>query len=144
MQVWSQLKKKPISIYRGAHAKCQSTHSGTATAAEGSWAVAGSDASSWVQSVAVCRGADLAASGAGDGAIKLWAIEQSKHGGAGSLRQLGALPAPGFVNGLAIAKSARFVLAAIGQEPRLGRWGHSSGARNGLLMHKVNLAAEDE
>lgn len=30
---------------------------------------------SWVSSVSVCRGSDLAASGAGNGFVRLWAIE---------------------------------------------------------------------
>lgn len=34
-----------------------------------------SSAQSWVSSVAVCRGSDLAASGAGNGVVRLWAIE---------------------------------------------------------------------
>lgn len=43
------------------------------------------------------------------------------QGGAGSLRFLGGLPARGFVNGLAVAKSGKFLVAAMGQEPRMGR-----------------------
>lgn len=45
-----------------------------------------SSASSWVNSVAVCRGSDLAASGAGNGFVRLWAVET------GALRPLYELP----------------------------------------------------
>ena len=42
----------------------------------------------WVGALAVCRGSDLAASGAGDGKVQLWALEEdNKH-----LRALHSLP----------------------------------------------------
>lgn len=156
LQVWTQMKKKPVSIYRNAHScwpgKAEAAAGDAATAAaggapappaQGSWSTANSEAVGWVQSVAVARGSDLAASGAGDGAIRLWAVEQSKHGGAGSLRPIGDLPALGFVNGLAIERHGRFVVAAMGAEPRLGRWGRVEGARNGLLVHMLDVVDED-
>lgn len=34
-----------------------------------------SSASSWVGAVTVCRNSDLAASGAGNGSVRLWAVE---------------------------------------------------------------------
>jgi ribosomal RNA-processing protein 9 len=40
----------------------------------------------------------------------------------------------GFVNGLAVAKSGRFMVAAIGQEHRLGRWSKIKEARNGAQL----------
>jgi len=43
---------------------------------------------SWVGAVAVCRGTDLAASGAGNGVVRLWAIENSSK----SLRALHDIP----------------------------------------------------
>lgn len=36
-------------------------------------------AESWVGSVAVCRASDLAASGAGDGSVQLWALEDTNR-----------------------------------------------------------------
>ncbi len=146
LQVWTQMKKKPASVYRNAHA-CrpkQAAAGGAAPPARGSWATANSEAVGWVQSVAVARGSDLAASGAGDGAVRLWAVEQSKHGGAGALRAIGELPALGFVNGLAIERQGRFVAAAMGAETRLGRWGRIDGAGNGLLVHMLDVAPEEE
>ncbi len=79
------------------------------------------------------------ASGAGDGLIRLWEVEEGKSGAQG-LSQLGGLPAQGFVNALHIAKSGRFVLAGMGQEPRLGRWARDGSARNGLLLHTLQLS----
>jgi ribosomal RNA-processing protein 9 len=83
-------------------------------------------------------GHNIQASGAGDGLIRLWAVEKGATG-LSTLRQLGSLPARGFVNGLAIARSGRFLVAAMGQEPRLGRWLRDGSAKNGTLLHSIPL-----
>ena len=80
----------------------------------------------------------LQASGAGNGHIQLWAVRSHKAKQPSELESLGGLPALGFVNGLQIARSARFLVAGLGREPRLGRWGPSHG-RNGLLIHALPL-----
>jgi hypothetical protein len=36
-------------------------------------------AESWVGAVAVCKASDLAASGAGDGSVQLWALEDTNR-----------------------------------------------------------------
>jgi ribosomal RNA-processing protein 9 len=157
LQVWNTLKKKPQSVYRGAHvsrssstaaAAAEPADAGTDEAAaaaaglpsKGSWSTANVDTSGWIQSIAACKGSELVASGAGDGFIRLWAVQPSRHGGAGSLKPVGALPAAGFVNGLALGRSGKLCVAALGQEPRLGRWGRVGNARNGLLVHRWELA----
>lgn len=131
--LWTQMKRKPLAQVRGAHG----------AAAPGAVIPSGvaPDVAGWVQSVGVCRGSDLVASGAGDGMIRLWSVAQSKAGGVGGLTALGGLPARGFVNGLAIGRSGRVVAAAVGQEPRLGRWGRDGGARNGLLLHRLEASS---
>ncbi|CAL9111852.1 unnamed protein product [Musa acuminata var. zebrina] len=135
-----------------------------------------SSAHLWVSSVAVCRGSDLAASGAANGVACLWAVESDNKGIQPlfsyslvwfkflmlSLKFLAAftfyidsvkkkviiiMPAycisddlqAGFINSLAFAKSARFLVAGVGQEPRLGRWGHVRNARNGVAIHPIRL-----
>ncbi|BDA48673.1 U3 small nucleolar RNA-interacting protein 2 [Coccomyxa sp. Obi] len=132
LAVWSQMKKRPVSVVRGAH-----TPASDDVVPAGAGTVGG-DAASWVQSVAVCHGSDLVASGAADGLIRLWAVQEG-HTGAQALSPVGGLPARGFVNALHIARSARFVLAATGQEPRLGRWARDGLAKNGLLLHQLSL-----
>lgn len=52
--LWSQLKKKPISLHRGVHATGQ-----TEATAEGPGSP-NEEAAGWVQSVAVCPQSDLA------------------------------------------------------------------------------------
>jgi hypothetical protein len=61
-------------------------------------------------------------------------------GGNPKLKPLGSLPARGFINGLQISRSGRFLVAAVGQEPRMGRWGREPKARNGLLVHRLEVA----
>ena len=97
-----------------------------------------SNAGRWVNAVAVGKGTDLCASGAGDGAIRLW--HASEEPGR-QLAPLACLPARGFVNALAVASSGRFVLAGMGQEPRGGRWARDAHAKNGLLMHRLKLSS---
>lgn len=80
------------------------------------------------------------ASGAGDGVIRLWQVADGKVGKV--LQELGGLPARGFVNSLQFAKSGKFLVAGMGQEPRLGRWARDGSAKNGLLLH--NLQLQDE
>ncbi|GJP71943.1 hypothetical protein CLOP_g2728 [Closterium sp. NIES-67] len=101
-------------------------------------AVPGSAVQSWVGAVAVAPGADLAASGAGDGALRLWHCDSS----ANRLRPVGSLPTVGFINAIAFAHRSDFVIAGIGQEPRLGRWGRNAAARNGVVLHRLQYESE--
>jgi hypothetical protein len=73
------------------------------------------DVTGWVQSLAVARHSDLIASGAGDGCVRLWEAVLPGAGSHGALSPVGALPARGFVNGLALGRSGRLVVAALGQ-----------------------------
>ena len=72
--------------------------------------------------------------------MRLWQVQ--KAGPSRKLQQLGGLPASGFVNALAIASSGRFVVAGLGQEPRLGRWAREPKARCGLLVHQLDISDE--
>lgn len=38
------------------------------------------------------------------------------------------------MNGLAISSSGRFLVAAIGQEHKFGRWARNAAARNGVQL----------
>lgn len=97
-----------------------------------------------MQSLAVCRNSDLLASGAGDGLVRLWRAAPGASGSAlHSLQPVGGFAARGFVNGLALARSARFAVCALGQEPRMGRWARDAGARNGLLVQPLEIAGGD-
>eukprot|EP00249_Psilotum_nudum_P017521 c26370_g1_i1 orf=79-1659(+) len=159
--LWSMLKKKPVFVVKNAHnmsvKEGSALGNGDATKDEqytlnghvfgngnlnhsfrvgdSMVAMPGGLAQSWVASIAVCKGSDLAASGAGNGFVRLWAVEGDNR----SLRALYDLPVKGFVNSLAFARSGRFLLSGVGQEPRLGRWGRIPNTRNGVIMHAINL-----
>ncbi|KAA8514844.1 hypothetical protein F0562_018023 [Nyssa sinensis] len=144
---WSILRKKPVHIVKNAHA-LQAPNKSEERENEGlsnghiengicsPETYCSSAAHSWVSSLTVCRSSDLAASGAGNGSIHLWAIESESKG----IRPLFELPVVGFVNSLAFAKSGQFLIAGVGQEPRLGRWGCLRAARNGVAIHSLKLS----
>lgn len=146
IELWSVLRKKPVSIVRNAHVilstKKQVEQSDNERMPNGHAESDGHKADnpcptaqSWVGSVTVCRNSDLAASGAGSGCVRLWAIESENR----SIRPLFDVPLAGYVNSLAIAKSGGFLVAGVGQEPRLGRWGRISTARNGVVLQSFKL-----
>ncbi|GAB2275246.1 hypothetical protein Dimus_010006 [Dionaea muscipula] len=145
IQLWSLSKKKPVFIVKNAHALLPMESRGTDSEripnghCENNSFKADNPCStvhSWVGSVAVCPNSDLAASGAGNGFIRLWAIENENRG----IQPLFHLPITGFVNSLAFAKSGQFLIAGIGKEPRLGRWGRLPCARNGVVLQSLKLS----
>ena len=98
VQVWNQLRKKPLSSLPDAHGPlARAAHGGasagcatTLNPATGAEVVA--DVAGWVQSVAVCRNTDLVASGASDGSVRLWSLDKNKMGSAQGLSCIGGLP----------------------------------------------------
>ncbi|XP_010256456.1 PREDICTED: U3 snoRNP-associated protein-like EMB2271 [Nelumbo nucifera] len=148
IELWSVLRKKPAYIVKNAHstlahhdkmAKKDDGRTSNGNILENGRFLPDSSSSlanSWVSSVTVCRGSDLAASGAGNGMVRLWALESDTK----SIRPLYDLPLVGFVNSLAFSKSGRFLLAGVGQEPRLGRWGRIPAARNGVAVQSLKLS----
>ncbi len=138
VQLWNSAKKKPTYTCRNAHVADIIPDDSTEYVGAGS---IGGDACSWVGSVAVCPGSDLIASGAGDGAIQFWKVWDGGKGDGGrrALENKGAIPVRGFVNSLAIASSARFVVAGMGQEPRMGRWLRDPAAKNGVFIRTLDL-----
>lgn len=143
LQLWSQMKKRPMFNARGAHGAAAPPAPGMTEPPAPAPTPSGAgeaDVTGWVQSVAVCKGTDLLASGAGDGCVRLWRAAPGASGSAlHSLQCVGGLPARGFVNGLAIARSGKFLIAGLGQEPRLGRWLRNPQARNGLLFQPLEV-----
>eukprot|EP01026_Neomeris_dumetosa_P052816 TRINITY_DN46959_c0_g1_i1.p3 TRINITY_DN46959_c0_g1~~TRINITY_DN46959_c0_g1_i1.p3 ORF type:complete len:181 (+),score=37.21 TRINITY_DN46959_c0_g1_i1:853-1395(+) len=116
--VWNQLKKKPTWVSGIVHQSEDNL-----------------DVCSWIQSLAVCHASDLVASGAGDGWIRLWGVVEGQHGK--QLKQIGVLPCKGYVNDLQFSKNGNLLVAAVGQEPRLGRWDRDKIARNCVAVFKL-------
>ncbi|KAG1675461.1 hypothetical protein FOA52_001760 [Chlamydomonas sp. UWO 241] len=151
LQVWNQLRKKPLSIVAKAHGSgARAAHGGACAGcvseAWGNEAAPGGSGTrlpvvaSWVQSLAVCRNSDLVASGAADGTVRVWRVVANKMGSAQELECMGGLPVRGCVNGLAISRTGALLVAAVGQEPRLGRWLRDGRARNGLAVFRLPAA----
>jgi ribosomal RNA-processing protein 9 len=111
--LWNVNKKKPV-------AQAKAAHGGTG-----------------ITSVAVVKGSDLVASGGSDGVVRLWGAASTGQASTSSLREVGRAPLPGFVNGLQIATSGKFAVAAVGQEHRLGRWSRVKEGKNGLHVIKL-------
>ncbi|KAK7331265.1 hypothetical protein VNO77_25485 [Canavalia gladiata] len=147
IELWSVMRKKPAYILRNAHAlpmdSMKSDQNDSERLPNGNlengYHHAGnhqcSSVFSWVSAVTVCRNSDLAASGAGNGSVQLWAIESETK----DIKSLYKVPLVGFVNSLAFAKSAEFLVAGVGQEPRLGRWGRNAEAGNGVSILPLKL-----
>ncbi|KAE8658900.1 U3 snoRNP-associated protein-like YAO [Hibiscus syriacus] len=147
IQLWNVLRKKPVYVVRNVHALLPVGQNVEQNGSENipdnglendDHKIEGYNCSStysWVSSINVCRGTDLVSSGAGNGCVRLWAVENGKK----DIRPLYDIPLVGFVNSLAFAKSGQFLVAGVGQEPRLGRWGRLPAARNGVAIQRLEL-----
>lgn len=60
------------------------------------------------------------------------------------MRKVSSVPLDGFVNGLAVSSTGKFVVAAVGQEHRLGRWEHDKKARNEVCVVSLPSGADGE
>lgn len=147
IELWTVKRKKPIYILRNAHAiqvdSMKSDHEDSERLPNGHRENGYHHPQnhyclsvfSWVNAVTVCRNSDLAASGAGNGSVRLWEIGSETK----DIKPLHNVPLAGFVNSLAFAKSAELLVAGVGQEPRLGRWGLNPEARNGVYILPLKL-----
>lgn len=106
LSLWSNARKKPVHVVANAHG------------------------GKWISSVGVLPRSDLVASGSSDGVIRLWRADLQQR----SLVPVGTVPIEGHVNALCFDAKARFLLAGIGQEHRLGRWDKIKKVKNGLAL----------
>jgi ribosomal RNA-processing protein 9 len=110
--VWSASKKKPIASHKRAHGL-----SSTGTA-------------NWICSIATLVNTDLIASGSCDGLIRVWKLDKNFR----EIKLKFEIGASGFVNALQFTSDGSFLIAAIGQEHRLGRWWRLKEAKNKILV----------
>lgn len=92
----------------------------------------------WITALAAIRGTNLFASGSWDGRIRLWAIDEQLRG----FKPAGEIEVSGFVNAIQMLSlpEGNILSAAVGREPRLGRWMASKGVANGLFTATLDLA----
>jgi ribosomal RNA-processing protein 9 len=120
ISLWSVVKKKPIFTKFKAH---------------------GSETSSWICSLAAIPHSDVFCSGSNDGFIRLWKLSSSKK----SFSPLLSIPMAGFINALQfteifdplVKKKSIYLIAAIGQEHRLGRWERIQKVKNSVKIIKM-------
>ncbi|CAI8029522.1 U3 small nucleolar RNA-interacting protein 2 [Geodia barretti] len=117
--LWAVVKKKPLVRRLHNSAVCEEG------GGEGREVGSG-----WVTAVAALPNTDLVASGSSNGHVALW-----KCGGDfRSLDSSFTVEVQGFVNCLQFAHSGSCLVAAVGQEHRLGRWWRDSSVRNCIAI----------
>ena len=89
--LWNTVRKKPVFIAHSVHGSKTEQH--VAADMDSTERPVTAAVEAWVGAVAVCRNSDLAASGAGDGTVQLWELENSNS----SLRALHKLPVVSFL-----------------------------------------------
>ena len=94
------------------------------------------------RSVMCCDGlklSDVLATGSNDGYLQLWRVNTSgdKNESAG-IAPLESVPIHGYINSIAMGPEGKFCVAAVGQEPRLGRWDRVPRAKNRFAIIKLN------
>ena len=85
----------------------------------------------WISALASPAYSDVAISGSCDGQLRFWHAEEVEER---KLKPLMSVPITGFVNGISLAPSGKFLACAVGQEHRLGRWFRIPEARNSLCL----------
>lgn len=111
LSLWSVNKKKPVYNIRDAHN------------------------GKWITATASLNSTDLVASGSSDGSLRLWQVNLEEQ----FMEEVAHLSVKGFINGLAFGATGSVVVAAVGNEHRLGRWERmkSSEAKNGLQIVRL-------
>ncbi|KAL3666694.1 hypothetical protein V7S43_008320 [Phytophthora oleae] len=116
LSLWFNGRKKPVCVIPNAHG------------------------GKWISSVAVMPRTDLVASGSSDGQIRLWQADLQGR----TLTPVASIPLEGFVNALCFDLKARFLLAGVGQEHRLGRW-EKLKVKNGIAIIALpSIEGEEE
>lgn len=111
--LWGILKKKPLFSLPDAHGVNPENNQ-----------------ANFIISLASFQYTDVIASGSSDGQIRLWKSGVNFR----SLTEIGSCPVAGHVNSMQFASDGSFLVAAVGQEHRLGRWSCQKKARNVLTI----------
>uniref|UniRef100_A0A2M4BN84 Putative u3 snornp-associated protein n=1 Tax=Anopheles marajoara TaxID=58244 RepID=A0A2M4BN84_9DIPT len=115
--LWSSGKKKPLRRLPLAHGQQDEGHP------------------NWISAVGVLPNSDLVASGSCDGFVRVWRLTERRR----SIEPLLEVPVDGFVNAIEFTHDGRFLIVAVGQEHRLGRWWTLRNARNRVLVVPLSI-----
>ncbi|XP_031831531.1 U3 small nuclear riboprotein factor 55K [Nomia melanderi] len=113
LSVWGSLKKKPLCSVPDAHGRDEMNNQPM-----------------WISSIGALLNTDLVASGSRNGTIKLWQCGDSFR----SLNLLFEVQLTGFINALCFTPDGTELVAAVGQEHRLGRWWRIPEAKNSIVI----------
>jgi ribosomal RNA-processing protein 9 len=116
LALWHMSKKKPLNIKQMAHydeASKQAT---------------------WITSVAALHNTDLIASGSNDGLLRIWRCSDDFF----KIEHLFNVKLHGFINDLKFSADGKYIVAAIGQEHKYGRWSTVKDCRNSVVIVKLN------
>ncbi|KAL1407030.1 pre-rRNA processing protein [Vanrija albida] len=131
--LWSTGKKKPIYSKVLAHGTDTDGHNSLVESSK-------TPAPRWVTALAALRGTNLFASGSWDGWVRLWVMDAELR----TFKPAGEFELGGFINALQILQldDGIVIAAAVGREPRLGRWISLKSARNGLFVASLDLKSD--
>uniref|UniRef100_A0A182JQA1 Uncharacterized protein n=1 Tax=Anopheles christyi TaxID=43041 RepID=A0A182JQA1_9DIPT len=115
--LWSSGKKKPLHRIKLAHGQQDEGHP------------------NWISAVGVLANSDIVASGSCDGIVRVWKLVNKRH----TIQPLLQIPVEGFVNAIEFTSDGRFLVVAVGQEHRLGRWWTLRKAKNQVLWIPLSI-----
>ncbi|XP_058129711.1 U3 small nucleolar RNA-interacting protein 2 [Anopheles ziemanni] len=115
--LWSCAKKKPLHRIVLAHGEEDVGHP------------------NWISSVGVLANSDVIASGSCDGFVRVWKLANKRR----SIEPLLTIPVVGFINAIEFTSDGRFLIVAVGQEHRLGRWWTLRNAKNRTLVIPLSI-----
>ncbi|KAG0050765.1 pre-rRNA processing protein [Gryganskiella cystojenkinii] len=97
----------------------------------------------WITSLASLRYSDMFVSGSWDGTVRVWQIGKNMK----NFALISVIPVIGFVNDLQLYQPSMskktLLVAAVGQEHKLGRWLRIKEARNGLKIVELTAKSKD-
>lgn len=125
LNLWTMTKKKAVRSVENAHGEKGNIPRG-------------------IVSCASLGGSDLTVTGSNDGYIRLWNISTGSTVAERGVDPIGKIPVHGYINDIAIGPKARFCVAAVGQEPRLGRWDRIPAARNRFAIIPLRSNIDDD
>ncbi|KAJ3443369.1 u3 small nucleolar RNA-interacting protein [Anaeramoeba flamelloides] len=118
ISLWDINKDKPLSIIKNAHK------------------------GKWVCSIQIIPNSDCFFSGSYDGYLRIWKISLSEL----KISKVSKIPIDGFINSIAVPPDNSYIMLAVSQEHRLGRWFRLPKIKSGLyfIEKKIKLKQEKQ